>query len=41
MKEQLEQQLRDLQEALKNGDISTNEYCDFYYATSQKIKNLK
>ena len=40
MKEQLEQERRDLQKALKAGSISTNEYSTFYYNLSQRIKKL-
>jgi hypothetical protein len=41
MKEQLEQERRDLQKALKTGTISVNEYSSFYYNLSQRIKKLK
>lgn len=40
MKAKLEKELKDLQSALKNNLISVNEYQDFYYAISQKIKRL-
>ena len=40
MKAQLEKELKDLQEARKNNLLTVNEYCDIYYAISQKIKNL-
>ena len=40
MKAQLEQQLKDLQIAFKKGLFTTNEYCDTYYAISQKIKRI-
>lgn len=40
MKAKLEQELKDLQSALKNNLISVNEYQDFYYAISQKLKRL-
>ena len=40
MKTKLEQELRDLKEALGIGTITTAEYCDLYYATSQKLKKL-
>ena len=39
--EKLEQELKDLQVALKNKDISVNEYSSFYYNISKKIKSLK
>ena len=40
MKEQLEQERKDLQKALKVGNISTNEYSIFYYNLSQRINKL-
>ena len=39
--EKLEKELRDLQVALKNKDISVNEYSSFYHSVSQKIKKGK
>ena len=39
--EKLEQELRDLQQALKNKTRSVNEYCSYYHQTAQKIKKLK
>lgn len=38
--EQLQQEIKDLQIALKNKDISVNEYSTFYYNVSQQIKKL-
>lgn len=40
MKEKLEQELKDLQVALKQNLITVNEYQDFYYQISQQIKRL-
>lgn len=40
MKAQLENKLKDLQKALSNGSISTNEYSSMYYATYQQLKKL-
>lgn len=40
MKTQLVQKLKDLQKALNNGSISTNEYSSMYYQTYQQIKKL-
>lgn len=40
MKDQLIKEREDLAKALKAGLITTNEYQDFYYAISQKIKKL-
>ena len=40
MKAKLEQELKDLQVALKNKSITVNEYQSFYYSISQKIKSL-
>lgn len=37
---QLEQELKDLQQALKDKTISVNEYSSFYYNVSQQIKKL-
>ena len=37
---ELEQELKDLKEALKNKSVSVNEYSYFVYAVSQKIKKL-
>ena len=39
-KQTLEQERMDLTKALKNNLITTNEYQDFYYAISQRIKRL-
>ena len=39
-KSELEQELKDLQKALDKKLISVNEYCDTYYAISQRIKKL-
>ena len=39
--EALELELQELQEALKNKNISVNYYCSMYYSISQKIKQLK
>ena len=36
----LESQLLNLQIALKNKEISTNQYCDTYYKISQQIKSI-
>jgi hypothetical protein len=38
--EKLNKELSDLKVALKNKDISVNEYSSFYYNISQKIKKL-
>jgi len=38
---QLQQELKDLQVALKNKSISVNEYSSFYYNISQQIKKLE
>ena len=40
MKEQLQQELKDLQLSFKSGKsgMTTNEYCSAYYQISQKIK---
>jgi hypothetical protein len=40
MKAQLEQELKDLQEALNSKSITVNEYCSMYHATAQRIKKL-
>ena len=40
MKAQLENKLKDLQVALNNGSISTNEYSSMYYSTYQQLKKL-
>jgi hypothetical protein len=40
MKAELLKKLEDLKVALKEKSISVNEYCDFYYAISQKLKTL-
>lgn len=37
---QLEQELKDLQKALKDKTISVNEYSTFYYNVSQQIKKI-
>ena len=39
--EKLEKELLDLKTALKEKTITVNEYCDFYYNISQKIKKMK
>ena len=38
---QLENELKDLQIALKDKTISVNEYCSFYHSKAQEIKRLK
>ena len=37
---ELEQELKQLQEAFKNKYLTTNEYSDLVYAVSQQIKKL-
>tara|TARA_R110000772_G_scaffold145504_1_gene255476 strand:- start:22370 stop:22504 length:135 start_codon:yes stop_codon:yes gene_type:complete len=39
--QKLEKELKMLSEARAKKSISVNEYCDFYYAISQKIMKLK
>jgi hypothetical protein len=39
-KEQLQQDLKDLQTALKNKTITVNEYCSIYHQTAQQLKNF-
>jgi len=39
--EKLQQELKNLQTALKNKDISVNEYSTMYYTISQRIKALQ
>ena len=40
MKDQLQKELTDLQEARKNNLVTVSEYCSLYHAISQKIKKL-
>lgn len=41
MKARLEQELKDLEKALKSKLITINEYCEARFAINQKIRNLK
>lgn len=41
MKEQIENEIKQLDKALKSKLISVNEYCTIYYNLSQKLKSLK
>jgi len=36
----LENYLKGLKKALKDGSITVNEYCDFYYAAHNKKKTI-
>jgi hypothetical protein len=40
MKEQLQQELKDLQKARANNLVTVGEYCSLYHAISQRIKKL-
>jgi len=40
MKAKLEAELEGIKEALKAGTVTNSEYCEIYYAISQRIKNL-